>query len=451
MASSLDSDLSPDLRVAIALTINRQDLVNQQVSWAVPGIAPGNSHVYVQGQPDYKPPPPASSTTTVPAATSSTSTTVDRRRRQRELPGDAGARRRRPRSSRRRDSSARRAIPYYHSAFGVPFQLHMVYDSSDPWAAAAAPAIRVPSCRRPGFDTTLRPVAGAAETGQVLADGLRRPGRAARSASRPYMSQTMAWYTQLLGPAGQERVAGLDGLLEQPVRPAGDDGLAAAQPEHGGRLLHAGGHAAVGRDGLAAALRRADGPGLEPDHRGRRRRRRASTSLLWYAQLWAVRVPRVDQQHDAVAAGPVGAPGSGGRIAGSDGRVRRGPMPRATISGRCCSSGIARRSGGIGRRASLRGWCPQGRGGSSPPSDTIVMSRDIVDSCRETSWTISGSRGLVDPLRVQSQVADQVAGGSHDAHVTVLDQQQDRLAVVPPSHPEVAGACSRSAVSRCPR
>src|SRR2546421_1130163 len=29
-----------------------------------------------------------------------------------------------------------------------------------------------------------------------------------------------------------------------------------------------------------------------------------------------------------------------------------------------------RRSGGIGRRASLRGWCPSGRGGSSPPSDT---------------------------------------------------------------------------------
>lgn len=29
-----------------------------------------------------------------------------------------------------------------------------------------------------------------------------------------------------------------------------------------------------------------------------------------------------------------------------------------------------RRSGGIGRRASLRGWCPKGCGGSSPPSDT---------------------------------------------------------------------------------
>ena len=32
--------------------------------------------------------------------------------------------------------------PYYHSAFGVPLQLHMVYDSSDPWATSAAPTIR---------------------------------------------------------------------------------------------------------------------------------------------------------------------------------------------------------------------------------------------------------------------------------------------------------------------
>ena len=36
-----------------------------------------------------------------------------------------------------------------------------------------------------------------------------------------------------------------------------------------------------------------------------------------------------------------------------------------------------RRSGGIGRRASLRGWCPQGRGGSSPPSDTNRCSIDL--------------------------------------------------------------------------
>ncbi len=76
MASSLDSDLSPDLRVAIALSINRQDLVNHEVSWAVPGIAVADSHVYVQGQQNYMPASTGSPTTTVPAPTSSTSTTA---------------------------------------------------------------------------------------------------------------------------------------------------------------------------------------------------------------------------------------------------------------------------------------------------------------------------------------------------------------------------------------
>ena len=55
-----------------------------------------------------------------------------------------------------------------------------------------------------------------------------------------------------------------------------------------------------------------------------------------------------------------------------------------------------RRSGGIGRRASLRGWCPTGRGGSSPPSDTFAMSRDIVHTCLGTwftVWPVAGSPG----------------------------------------------------------
>ena len=72
-----NSDLSPDLRFAIALSINRQDLVNQQVSWAVPGIEVADSHVYVQGQADYKPAPtPASRRRPCRSPTSSTSTTV---------------------------------------------------------------------------------------------------------------------------------------------------------------------------------------------------------------------------------------------------------------------------------------------------------------------------------------------------------------------------------------
>ena len=91
MASALTSKLSPDLRAAIALTINRQALVNQQVSWAVPGVMPADSHVYVQGQASYKP-----SSLIAPDDDGARPDLVDldhghRGGRQRELPGDAGA------------------------------------------------------------------------------------------------------------------------------------------------------------------------------------------------------------------------------------------------------------------------------------------------------------------------------------------------------------------------
>ena len=58
--------------------------------------------------------------------------------------------------------------PYYHSSFGTPFQMHMVYDSSDPWATAAAPVIQS-ELQAAGLDTTLLPVASATQTGETLA------------------------------------------------------------------------------------------------------------------------------------------------------------------------------------------------------------------------------------------------------------------------------------------
>ncbi len=200
MASALDSDLPPDLRVAIALSINRQDLVNQQASWAVTGITPGNSHLMVQGQPNYKPPANGSPTTTVPPATSSTSSTVI----------GAGGSVNFPVTPVPTQAAALIAAtglertpgdPYYHSSFGAPFALHMVYDSSDPWASAAAPVIR-DELQAVGLDTTLLPVVGADETGHVLAAGFADLAVLPVTFT-PYMSQTMAWYTQLLGPAGK--------------------------------------------------------------------------------------------------------------------------------------------------------------------------------------------------------------------------------------------------------
>ncbi len=88
--------------------------------------------------------------------------------------------------------------PYYHSAFGAPFQLHMIYDSSDPWATAAAPVMQS-ELLAAGLDTTLLPVDGAAKTGQVLAAGYADLAVLPVTFT-PYMSQTMAMYTQLLGP-----------------------------------------------------------------------------------------------------------------------------------------------------------------------------------------------------------------------------------------------------------
>ena len=87
---------------------------------------------------------------------------------------------------------------------------------------------------------------------------------------------------------------------------------------------------------------------------------------------------RIHEQHDAVVAGAVGDLGR--RKASA--RKRLCVISAAEVGrwGALRSRDAAfqlqpRRSGGIGRRASLRGWCPQGRGGSSPPSDTHLNTR----------------------------------------------------------------------------
>ena len=216
MASALDSDLSPDLRVAIALTVNRQDLVNQQASWAAPGIAPGNSHLVVQGQPNYKPPSTGSPTTTVPPATLVDVDHRDRRRRQRELPGDAGAdaRRRLPGRDRTGAHAGRPVLPLVFRR-SLPAAHGLRLERSLGHGGGAGDPVR--AAWRPGLDTTLLPVAGAAQTGQVLAAGFADLAVLPQTFT-PYMSQTMAWYTHAARAAGEERLAGLDGLLERPVR-----------------------------------------------------------------------------------------------------------------------------------------------------------------------------------------------------------------------------------------
>jgi peptide/nickel transport system substrate-binding protein len=286
MASSLESDLSPDLRVAIALTINRQDLVDQQVSWAVPGITPGDSHVSVQGQQSYMP-ATTGSTTTIPAQTSSTSTTVI----------GAGGSVNFPVTPVPTQAAAFIAAsglvrtpgdPYYHSAFGAPFQLHMIYDSSDPWATAAAPTLRA-ELLAAGLDTTLVPVAGATKTGEVLAAGFANLAVLPVTFT-PYMSQIMAFYTELLGPAGKNGSedwtaysnSQFDQLVETASKQLNPDTAAGFYNQADTQLWDEMVSLPLFAEPTALVWSRTIG-GVTAMPR--------STSLLWFAQLWAVRTP----------------------------------------------------------------------------------------------------------------------------------------------------------------
>ncbi len=287
MASSLDSDLSPDLRFAIALSINRQDLVNQEVSWAVPGISVADSHVYVQGQQNYKPAPTGAPTTTVPPPTSSTSTTAIGSGGSvnfpvTPVPDQAAAFI--EASGLNRDGGTQ----YYHSAFGAPFELHMVYDSSDPWASEAAPVIRA-ELAAAGLETTLLPVAGATQTGQVLADGFADLALVPVTFS-PYMSQTLSWYTMLLGPPGkngsEDWTNFSDNQFDQTVQTASQQlnpvtaapFYAQADTDLWKQMVSL----PIYAEPAALAWSRTIG-GVTPMPR--------STSILWNAQLWAVRQP----------------------------------------------------------------------------------------------------------------------------------------------------------------
>ncbi len=289
MASSLDSELSPDLRTAIALSVNRQKLVDTQVSWAMPGVQVANSHVYVQGQPGYKAPSGSSTTTTIPASsTSSTPTTHI----------DAGGSVNFPVTPVPNQAAAFVSATglvrgdgdgVYHSAFGVPFTLRLVYDAADPWAAAAAPSIH-DDLVDAGFSTTVSSEPDATQTGEALADGEADLALMPTDFT-PYLSQTLDWYTMLLGPPGRngsEDWTGYDDTsFDHTVTTASQqlnpDTAAVTYQAADTKLWDDMVSLPLYAEPTALVWSRRIG-GITPTPR--------SDSLLWYAQLWAVRVPQ---------------------------------------------------------------------------------------------------------------------------------------------------------------
>ncbi len=286
LASSLDARLSPDLRTAIALSINRQQLLNQQVSWAVPGIAVANSHIYVQGQQGYKPAPSATvPTTTIPVPTSSTSTTVIGAGGSvnfpvTPVPAQAAAFLTASGLVKTADS------PYYHSAFGVPFTLHMMVDETDPWAASAAPTIRA-DLQAAGINTDIETATSATAAGEALAGGYADMALLPVTFS-PYLAQTLAWYTTLLGAPGKngsEDWTAYDNTpFEQLVSTASQqlnaDTAAGIYQQADMQLWDQMVSLPLYAEPAALAWSRSVGGVLQESR---------STSLLWFARYWAVR------------------------------------------------------------------------------------------------------------------------------------------------------------------
>ena len=91
MASGPDSRLTPDMRLAIALSVDRQALTTRQANWALSSVQVAASHIYAQGQSGYQPTPSTTPTTT-PANPDDLDLDVDHARRpggQRQFPRHA--------------------------------------------------------------------------------------------------------------------------------------------------------------------------------------------------------------------------------------------------------------------------------------------------------------------------------------------------------------------------
>ena len=202
MASGATSTLSANVRFAIALSVNRQALVNEQAAWAYADVEVASSHIYSQGQAGYHP-APLTTTTTAPGSAPTPSTpspttaivqggsvnfpiTPDPA----EVAALMGA-----------SGYARTAPGDWLNVLGQPLTIRLVVDDADSWAAATAPQLQE-QLEEAGFAVTLSQVPGAGAAGQALADGAADAALIPRTSS-PFLSQAVAWYTDLLGPPGQ--------------------------------------------------------------------------------------------------------------------------------------------------------------------------------------------------------------------------------------------------------
>jgi peptide/nickel transport system substrate-binding protein len=284
MASGPDTHLSPDMRFAIAASLNRQAIVDAQADWLLPSIDVASSHLYVQGESGYKDVDATPLPIGAPTTSTSTSTTLIGQGGSVDFPTtpvpDQAAALMTASGYERTDGGP------WHTDFGVPFSLHIVVDEGDPYAKATAPMVR-DELEAAGFTVSLYPVKSATEAGTILGANFADMALMPRIAT-PYLSQGLAWYTLSLGLAGvngsqdwsdfsNDQFTDLMTTAAQQLNP----NTAAADYVQADQVLW---------DNMVA-LPLFSEPSVQVWSRtlGGVEQVPKSDSLLWYAQLWAVR------------------------------------------------------------------------------------------------------------------------------------------------------------------
>ena len=290
MASGPDSRLSPDMRLAIALSVDRQALVTRQANWALASVQVAASHIYAQGQSGYHADALDDAHHDAPNP-DDPDLDVDHRRRpggQRQLPRHAephpglrphgGVRVLPGRDGHVAQRLRRAADPaswrWTRATPGRPARRRSCNRS---WRARGSPSR---SSRRPAG----RPPASCCPTDAADLALIPRT-------TTPFLSESVAWYSNLLGSAGPERLAELDELRQQHVRQPGHQGLPAAEHGHRRQPTTRRPTCSCGTTCVALPLFTEPTALISSRKIANVTPTPTSNSLLWYAQYWAVRVP----------------------------------------------------------------------------------------------------------------------------------------------------------------
>jgi ABC-type transport system substrate-binding protein len=176
----------------------------------------------------------------------------------------------------------------YYTLLGSPFSLRLAYDDTDSWASSAATGV-ADALNDAGLQTATIPISGATATGQALASGSADLALLPVSFT-PYMSQTLAWYTTLLGPPGKLGSQNWTGYANSQFDSTALSASRQFNPNTAA-TLYGQADTQLWQDMVSLPLyaepvstvwNRKIG-GVTPDPLG--------DDILWYAQFWAVRQP----------------------------------------------------------------------------------------------------------------------------------------------------------------